>query len=109
VGTGLEGLMAEWTEEEMQAFMLINRRRRQLHVHSVMYYFLNTSIVTDATFDKWAVELVELNKQWPQFKYAGYQYNMFEDWTGDTGMHLKVTDEALAMADWLLERNEKPV
>lgn len=37
----------------------IDRLRRNLHVHSVIYYHLDATIVDDAVFDKWAVELVE--------------------------------------------------
>lgn len=92
------------TDEE--AFALIERRRRQMHVHSVLYYHMDTNLVTDAVFDAWAVELFNLNKKYPQFKYKGYQYNMFENWTGDTGMHLKVTDEAYSMAEQLIRIND---
>lgn len=94
------------TEEEIATFNLINRRRRQLHVHSVLYYHMDTNLITDDTFDKWAVELAELQEANPQFKYAGYQYGMFENWTGDTGMHLPVTDWAYAEAEQLLRINE---
>lgn len=81
---------------------LINRRRRQMHVHSTIYYYLNTSIIDDATFDKWAVELANLQKQYPQFKHTGYMHTVFADWTGDTGMHLPVTDTALDLAERLV-------
>lgn len=87
---------------EDQALDLINRRRRQMHVHSTMYYHLDVNVVDDATFDKWAVELATLQKKYPQFKHKGYNYGMFEDWTGDTGMHLPVTEESVAMAEQLL-------
>jgi hypothetical protein len=71
-----------------------------------MYYFMNTSIVPDNVFDKWALELVALQKKHPEFKHEGYLPELFKDWTGDTGMHLTVTEDALAMAQWLIDRNE---
>lgn len=85
----------------------INQRRRQLHVHSIIYYHLNTSIIDDATFDKWSAELVELQAKHPEFKHKGYMYGIFTDWTGDTGMHLTITEDALATAEWLVEQHNK--
>jgi hypothetical protein len=44
---------------------LILRRRRQFLVHSFLYYVLDESIISDATYDKWCVELVELQRKYP--------------------------------------------
>lgn len=84
----------------------INRLRRNLHVHSVVYYHLDTTIVTDALFDKWAVELVELQSQYPELIKQGYLWEYFEDWTGDTGMHLPVDDRILSLAEWLVSEDD---
>ncbi|WP_375790254.1 DNA ligase LigA-related protein [Paenibacillus agricola] len=35
---------------------LIARRRRQIFVHSAIYYRLGTSVIDDATFDRWGRE-----------------------------------------------------
>lgn len=86
---------------------LINRRRRQLHVHSVVYYFLNTSIISDATFDTWAKELVTLNEEHPEFLHKGYLPGLFVDWTGDTGMHLTLRDETMALAQQLVRYSQR--
>lgn len=86
---------------------LIDRRRRQLHVHSVIYYHLNTSIIDDAVFDKWANELVALQKNHPDLAKTGYMASVFADWTGDTGMHLPVHDATLALAEWLVSYAQK--
>lgn len=89
---------------------LIDRRRRQLHVHSIIYYHLNTSIVPDAVFDKWANELVALHKNHPNLVNQGYMYSVFSDWTGDTGMHLPAKDDVLWLAEWLVgEANKRQV
>lgn len=85
---------------------LINRRRRQMHVHSVIYYYLDTSIIDDATFDKWAVELFQLQEKNPELKKQGYKPSLFDNWTGDTGMHLPVTEEMLSLAEWLVDEHE---
>ena len=86
---------------------LINRRRRQLHVHSIIYYHLNTSIVEDAVFDKWANELVALHKNHPNLVNKGYMPSTFADWTGDTGMHLPAKNDVLALAEWLVAYAQK--
>lgn len=75
-----------------------------MHVHSVIYYHLHTTIIDDGIFDKWAVELAVLQKDWPQFKHKGYKPSLFVDWTGDTGMHLPVTDDMLELAEWLVKK-----
>lgn len=85
-----------------KAMELINRRRRQMHVHSIIYYYLHTSLIDDATFDAWAVELASLQKDFPKLKHKGYMPSLFEDWTGDTGMHLPVTEQALWLAESLV-------
>lgn len=85
----------------------INRRRRQMHVHSIIYYHMHTSILPDATFDQWAVELANAQKEYPQFKHKGYMPGVFANWTGDTGMHLPTTDEAYRLAQSLLRSAEE--
>lgn len=83
---------------------LIDRRRRQLHVHSIIYYFLNTSIVPDATFDKWAKELVQLHEDNPKLVTQGYMWQDFATWTGDTGMHLPVNPRIVSLAESLVQQ-----
>lgn len=85
----------------------INQRRRQLHVHSYLYYFRDESLVDDATFDRWANELVELQAAHPESLHKGYLPSIFADWTGDTGMHLPVRDEVVGLAEWLLAHRDK--
>lgn len=77
---------------------LINRRRRQLHVHSVIYYHLNTNIISDAQFDEWSEELYQLHRRHPELISQGYAPELFEDWNGNTGMHLPVDDNILKLA-----------
>lgn len=86
----------------MTPLELMNRRRRQLHVHSVIYYHMGTNIISDATFDKWSNELVALNKKHPELLHTGFKHDLFADWTGDTGMHLPMHDDTHALAVWLL-------
>jgi hypothetical protein len=50
-------------KEKITELML--RRRRQFLVHSFLYYILDESIIDDNTYDRWCVELVDLQKKYP--------------------------------------------
>ncbi len=45
---------------------LIHRRREQMLVHSYIYYQLNDNIIDDSTWSKWAMELQQLQKDYPE-------------------------------------------
>ena len=44
----------------------IRQRRRQMLVHSYIYYELDDNIVSDAQWAKWAKELEQLQKNYPK-------------------------------------------
>jgi hypothetical protein len=83
---------------------LINRRRRQVIVHSVLYYRLDAQLIPDATFDSWARELSTLQEQNPEIaEEVPYMREAFHGFTGDTGFDLPLDDPAArAMAQRLL-------
>ena len=65
---------------------LIIRKRGQLMVHSYLYYKVNTSMWSDDKWQEVANDLVTL-----QAKYGtevGFFDDLFQDWSGETGMHL---------------------
>lgn len=66
----------------------IKRKRRQLMLHSFGYYRLNENIIDDHTFDKWCMELVELQKQHPQLAVQVEYHKEFIDFDGSSGYHL---------------------
>lgn len=80
------GVMANTLTPEMMEH--INRRRRQMHLHSLAYYMHDVTFISDATFDKWALELRDLQRKYPECLDKGYLPRVFINWTGDTGMHL---------------------
>lgn len=80
----------------------IRQRRKQMMVHSAIYYRYGTSVVDDAVFDKWAIELSELQKEYPLESRHTVLYEEFKDWTGITGYHLDTTSY-LEMASWLIK------
>lgn len=72
---------------------LIHRRRRQILHHSILYYRLNVNHIDDHTFDAWAKELVELQRDHPEASLnVAYQYAAFKDFTGETGFDLPLWD-----------------
>ncbi|QVW28579.1 putative DNA ligase [Erwinia phage pEa_SNUABM_8] len=66
----------------------IHRRRRQMIIHSVIYYRMDDSIISDYTWQDWANELRDVQNRWPELKAMGYHDDLFEEWDGSTGMHL---------------------
>ncbi len=84
---------------------LIHRRRRQVLVHSIIYYKYGESIVPDATFDAWAKELTKLQSDHLQLSESiPYMRYQFADFTGETGYHLPLMDKAAgAVAEQLME------
>ena len=75
---------------------LIKRRERQVLVHSCLYYHFNTSIITDAEYDKWSHQLYDLIVENPvEFKNSVF-YEDFKTFDVNTGMGLPY-DSAYAM------------
>ena len=67
---------------------LIKRRRAQMLIHSCIYYEMNTNIVSDDTWQKWADELESLQKKHPDDCKIDFYDKEFSDWDGSTGSHL---------------------
>lgn len=72
---------------------LINRRRRQILVHSYLYYNMNTNLISDYTFDIWCKELVQLHKDNPNETLQAVFPKAFKNWTGFTGFDLFKEDK----------------
>ena len=76
----------------------IQRRRLQMLVHSAIYYNYNANVISDATWDRWARELVSLQKQYPDISSQVIWYDVFKDWDGTSGAFLPLTD------DWVVRK-----
>lgn len=85
---------------------LINRRRRQILVHSCIYYRYNTSIITDKQFDTWARELVALQQTYPTLAAECVHHDAFADFDGSTGFHLP-TERVIGKAAYLIELDRR--
>jgi len=77
----------------------IRQRRSQMLVHSYLYYVLDDSVVDDGTWQRWADELTELQKQNHKI---GFYDKAFKDWDGSTGMHLPFDQWVKDKAEFLL-------
>lgn len=81
----------------------IRRRRRQMLVHSYIYYELDTNIISDWQWAQWAQELRQLQEDYPEESKAVEFYEMFKDWDGSSGAHLSYTNAIKDTARRLLE------
>lgn len=78
------------TKEEVKE--LINRRRRQVLVHSFLYYRLDTSIISDHVYDQWSKELAELQEKFPEEAKECVFHDDFKDFDGSSGFDLPLGD-----------------
>lgn len=80
------------TMTDIDIYELINRRRRQILVHSVIYYQMNDNLIADSTWSKWAVELDQLQKQYPEIASKVPYAEAFKDFDPSSGFNLPLDD-----------------
>ena len=85
----------------------IKQRRLQMLVHSYIYYELDKNIVDDATWSRWAMELVKLQNDNPIASKKVIYYEQFKDWDGSTGAFLQYDKITKQRAERLLKINGK--
>ena len=92
---------------------LISRRRRQILVHSVIYYKLNENLIDDATWSRWALELEELQESYPQLAMQCPLNDAFIGFDHSTGMSLPLENPwAVRKAQYLVDlarRKQSPL
>lgn len=76
----------------------IRQRRRQMLVHSFLYYELDSNIIDDHTWSMWGVELAELQKKYPKESAEVEYADLFSDWDGSSGAHLVYDDTIKSIA-----------
>lgn len=80
----------EYSEEQITE--LINRRRRQVLIHSCLYYRMGTSLWTDQQFDFAARQLVGLQNRFPDIAKKCVFAEAFADFDASTGFDLPLED-----------------
>lgn len=70
---------------------LINRRRRQILVHSIIYYQFDENLISDWQYTQWSVELAELQRQYPDIAAKCDLTEEFKDYQGFSGYNLPLT------------------
>lgn len=77
-------------DEEILA--LINRRQRQILVHSCIYYKFDSNLITDHEYDALSRELAQLIQDYPkEFKASAY-YEVYIGYDGCSGFDLPYND-----------------
>ena len=67
---------------------LIYRRRLQVWIHSVIYYGYNETLISDATWSKWASELEDLQTKYPDIASQVEYADVFKGFDHSTGSNL---------------------
>ena len=84
-----------FTGEELEIAELIQQRRLQMLVHSLIYYDLNHNIISDKTWQEWAWELRDLQQSYPEIEKKVPYREGFENWDGSTGAFLPYKSETI--------------
>lgn len=72
-------------------------------MHSVLYYRMDASIISDYQWSKWAFELVDLQQRYPEAAAKAPLADMFKDFDGSSGFDLPLEDPwAVSTAERLL-------
>ena len=102
------------TNEEIAK--LIEKRRRQVLVNSVVYYRFGDNLISDETWTQWAVELEELQRKYPDIAKEVWYAEAFEGFDHSTGQDLPLDDPWAVNKTWhlleyrrqeMLRRNER--
>lgn len=93
--------------DNLKIAQLIQQRRLQILVHSYLYYDQDVSIISDHTWNKWAVELVNLQKKYPEIAEKVIYSEQFMDWDGSSGAFFTYDESTIYRASILLMLNQK--
>ena len=83
---------------EQQLRERIQQRRRQILVHSYLYYHLDTTIIEDSKFDYFSNDLVDLQGKYPELSREVPFYEEFKDFDGSSGFYLKYNQPVIVNA-----------
>lgn len=81
---------------------LMIRRRRQMIIHSHIYYRLDDNLVDDHTWQRWADELTQLQAQ--HGHQLGFYDRHFKEWNGSSGFDLPMDADIERVAQRLVNQ-----
>lgn len=97
--------------DEEQIKSKIRQRRKQILIHSCIYYRLDDNIISDYKYDMWGKELGKLQREYPELsKQVPDYYEWFKDYTPEctSGYNLPIyLPEVIATAEYILRLHEK--
>lgn len=84
---------------------LISRRRRQILVHSIIYYKMDDCIVSDNQWAEWALELEQMQNEHPDIADECVFADAFEGFEHSSGYNLPLDHpwgvrKAKLLLDW---------
>ena len=91
---------------------LITRRRRQVLVHSVIYYRMNDNLISDSQWSAWALELENLQRDYPNIAKTCIYADEFKNFDHSSGYNLPLgdpwaTNKARQLLQWRDMKGEK--
>lgn len=99
-------MMSKSNDESM--LELMNRRERQILVHSCIYYIYNENIISDELWMKWAKELEGMIRDYPDIFDKSCLKTEFSDFDHSTGFNLNMRQPwVMGLAERLLSRRDK--
>lgn len=86
----------------------ILQRRRQVLIHSCIYYRFSENVVSDAKWTEWAVELEQLQAKYPEIAANTPWAAAFQGFDHSTGFDLPIHDpRVVAEARGILEEAKR--
>ena len=84
------------TDEQIKE--LIYRRRQQVWVHSLIYYRMNSNLISDAKWSEWALEVENLQKEYQELAEQVPYHDIFRDFDHSICSYLPVSSCMVAKA-----------
>ena len=81
--------------------------RKQVIVHSYIYYECDDNIIDDWIWSEWARCLQYLQEKYPEYsEMVSYEYDQFKDFDWSTGFDFKYSTDIIKYANELMELQE---
>ena len=89
---------------EQSILELMIQRRKQVLIHSILYYKMGESLISDQQWNYFARALYELNQKHPDLAEMSFLAREFKDFHPSSGYDLPLNDRwGVQKAQWLLD------